>query len=156
RARSRAGDNRRAIADYRRLARKHPDHPRAAEATYLAAYLELGEGGPRAARGLERFLASSHATKRPGDAQTARWLVGFHAFEVGRHDEAARMLTRYGADATAPLEVARAAYWRGRSAEAAGTRADAVAAYELALYHEPLGWYAQLAHRRLEGLGEAA
>ncbi len=152
RATSRAGDEKRAIAAYGRLVRAHRDHPRAAEAAYLAAYLKLSAGGARPHRDMERFVAGPFAAQRPGDARNGLWLLGFHFFERGQHALAVSYLTRYLERVEAPLDVARAHYWLGRSYEALGNEA---ARTELiaALHHEPLGWYAQLAHRRLVAMG---
>jgi soluble lytic murein transglycosylase len=155
RALSRAGENRKAIAAYRRLIRAHPIHPRASEAAYLAAWLRLHHGGARADRDMVRFVSSRHAAQRPGDARKALWLLGFHYFEAGRKAAAIRYLERYRAQADSPLETSRALYWLGRAHEARHRRPEAITAYTSTLHHEPLGWYAQLAHRRLVALGEA-
>ena len=54
--------------------------------------------------------------------------------------------------ATDPIILARAAYWRGRTAEAAGHRNEMHAQYEAAA-HYPTAYYGQLARARL-GLGD--
>jgi soluble lytic murein transglycosylase len=54
--------------------------------------------------------------------------------------------------ATDPIVVARAAYWRGRAAEAAGRLKDMRAQYEAAARY-PTAFYGQLARTRL-GLGD--
>jgi peptidoglycan lytic transglycosylase len=53
-----------------------------------------------------------------------------------------------------PIVLARAAYWRGRAAEAAGRLEEMYAQYEIAA-HYPTAYYGQLARARL-GLGEIA
>lgn len=53
-----------------------------------------------------------------------------------------------------PIVLARAAYWRGRAAEAAGQLEEMHAQYETAA-HYPTAYYGQLARARL-GLGEIA
>jgi soluble lytic murein transglycosylase len=153
RAASRAGDDRRAIAAYGRLVRAHRDHPRAAQAAYLAAYLTLHEGGPRAHRAMERFLDGPLSGRRPHEARNGLWLLGFHFYERGRYPLAVRYLARYLERAEAHLDVARAHYWLGRSYEALGDEERARAALVAAVHHEPLGWYAQLAHARLAAAG---
>jgi soluble lytic murein transglycosylase len=55
---------------------------------------------------------------------------------------------------TDPLALARASYWRGRAAEAAGQRAEMQAQYEAAARH-PTAYYGQLARARL-GLDDVA
>ena len=55
---------------------------------------------------------------------------------------------------TDPIVLARAAYWRGRAAEAAGRRNEMQAQYEAAARY-PTAYYGQLARARL-GLGEIA
>ena len=56
--------------------------------------------------------------------------------------------------ATDPVLLARAAYWRGRAAEAAGERGEMRAQYEVAA-HYPTAYYGQLARARL-GIDEIA
>src|SRR5450432_4946175 len=53
---------------------------------------------------------------------------------------------------TDPITLARAAYWRGRAAEAAGRLGEMQAQYEAAARH-PTAYYGQLARARL-GLDE--
>ena len=59
-----------------------------------------------------------------------------------------------GDDSTNPIVLARADYWRGRAAEAAGQMQNARAYYESASRHST-AYYGQLARARL-GLGEIA
>jgi soluble lytic murein transglycosylase-like protein len=61
---------------------------------------------------------------------------------------------RVDEDSTDPIVRARAAYWRGRAAEAAGQFAEMRAQYEAAARY-PTAYYGQLANARL-GLGEIA
>ena len=56
--------------------------------------------------------------------------------------------------ATDPVLLARAAYWRGRAAEAAGDRGEMRAQYEVAARY-PTAYYGQLARARL-GVDEIA
>ncbi len=152
RATSRAGDTRRAITAYRRLIRAHPRHPRAAEAAYLVAQLTLGAGGSNAHAEMARFVEGPYAASRPEDTRAALFRLGFHFFEQGRYEDATRYLVRFRDRAESALDVGRAHYWLGRAHAETGhpsARDELVAA----MHHEPLGWYAQLAHRRLVAMG---
>ena len=65
---------------------------------------------------------------------------------------AAQHFARIGNTATNPISLARAGYWQGRAAEAAGRRQEASAFYQAASRY-PTAYYGQLARARL-GLGD--
>ncbi|HJL17850.1 MAG TPA: lytic transglycosylase domain-containing protein [Sandaracinaceae bacterium LLY-WYZ-13_1] len=155
RALSRADRDLEAVRDYRRFVREHPEHRRAPEATYLAAWLELRHG--RAARGerqMRRFSRSRLARRAPGLRRAATWQLALRAFERERHRAAARLFDRYADLGDGPLVRARGLYWRGRAHHERGDHERAAASYRAALEVEPLHWYALLARQRLAALGE--
>jgi len=67
---------------------------------------------------------------------------------LGDAEEAARRFDAAAAVAATPLSIARAAYWRGRAAEALGRGEDARRFYERAAAF-PIAYYGQLASERL-------
>ena len=67
---------------------------------------------------------------------------------LGDAEEAARRLDAAAAVAATPLSIARAAYWRGRAAEALGRGDEARRFYERAAAF-PIAYYGQLASERL-------
>ncbi|MFO0696806.1 MAG: lytic transglycosylase domain-containing protein [Polyangiales bacterium] len=151
RALSRAGKDREAIAAYQRFARTHRDHPRAAEAAYLAAWLSVREGLPEAHRALEAFLAGPFARRSPGRVADAERLLAYDAFDHARYREALAHLVRYGSlERGVETEVR---YFSARVRERLGERDAAIATY-LALAREtPHAWYGLLSMKRLAALG---
>jgi soluble lytic murein transglycosylase len=110
-------------------------------------------------------VASHHGAETPANRIEAEFHAGWIALrflddptQAAKHfDEAARI-------ATTPISVARAAYWQGRAAEAAGSEADARRYYRHAA-EMPITYYGQLAREKLglpielrspEPLGEEA
>ena len=109
-----------------------------------------------------------------GDAQTAYRVVREAALPANRYyraeyhfmpgwialrllDDPSTALTHFAhvdEGSVDPIVLARAAYWRGRAAEAAGQFEEMHAQYETAA-HYPTAYYGQLARARL-GLGEIA
>jgi soluble lytic murein transglycosylase len=94
-------------------------------------------------------VASHHGAEGPAQRIEAEFHAGWIALrflndpaEAAQHfDEAARI-------ATSPISVARAAYWQGRAAEAAGAEADAKRYYRAAA-DRPITYYGQLAREKL-------
>lgn len=155
RALSRADQDAEAVTAYRRLVRAHPHHARAAQAEYLAAWLELRMGRARGERSMERFLRGSRGrSSPPSRRRAATWQLAFAAFEAGRHGRAAQLFEQYANLGRRGLERGRGLYWLGRAQAQAGRRGAAIAAYRRAIAIEPLHYYALLARQRLVGLGE--
>ena len=148
RALSRADQDARAIRAYRRFARRFPRHKRAAEARFLAAWLEIRLGRPNGEKQLER-LVRGRAQVRGRWRRAALWELGFRAFETRRYARAARFLSRYTLLATSAMDEARGHYWLGRAYRRGP---EAVDAYREAIAVEPLHWYAVLAASRLKRL----
>ena len=142
-----------AIRAYRRFARRHRDHAKAAEAEYLAARIELRLGRSAGRRNMRRFL---DAHPRGNLAKDAAWDLAFAEYERGRHREAAELFDRYAqlGDVNDAMVRARGLYWLGRARAELGARDDAAAAWRAAIAVEPLHWYALLARERLIELGE--
>lgn len=153
RARSRAGDDRSAIAGYEAFAKQYPKSKFAGDALYLAAWLRGREGMKNAAKALEAFVRSDAAKEQPGLKRDAYWDLAWLALEDGDGATAERWLSR-APDSSDPMERARISYWRARAFALSGRAEDAKNQYRATLYVNPLDWYAQLAARRLRALGE--
>jgi soluble lytic murein transglycosylase len=89
---------------------------------------------------------------KPDDAATqvdADFHAGWIALRfLGDAPEAAKRFALAAEAADTPLSIARAAYWRGRAAEALGNLEEAKLDYESAA-SEPIAYYGQLAAERL-------
>ena len=148
RALSRADQDARAIRAYRRFAQRYPHNRRAAEARFLAAWLEIRLGRSNGEKQMER-LVRGKSPLRGRWRRSALWELGFRAFETRRYARAARFLGKYTPLATSAMDKARGFYWLGR-AYRRGPKA--VQAYREAIAVEPLHWYAVLAAQRLRKL----
>ena len=89
---------------------------------------------------------------RPDDSADqvdADFYAGWIALRfLGNARAAAQRFERAAQVAQTPISIARAAYWRGRAAEALGDSDDAKIHYETAA-SEPIAYYGQLAAQRL-------
>jgi len=89
---------------------------------------------------------------RPDDSADqvdADFYAGWIALRfLGNARAAAQRFERAAQVAQTPISIARAAYWRGRAAEALGDSDDAKVHYETAA-SEPIAYYGQLAAQRL-------
>ncbi len=154
RALSRAGRDADAIRAYRRLVRNAPESREAAEAEYLAAWLELRLGRAAGRRAMERFLRGPRARRAPQMAREAEWHLALHAFRRRAFAEAAELFGAYAARDSGPLVRGRGTYWRGRALQSARNSRGAIAAYRATIAASPLHWYALLSRQRLLELGE--
>jgi soluble lytic murein transglycosylase len=154
RALSRANRDSEAVIGYRRFAEAHADHAKAAEAMYLAAWLEIRHEVRGAERRMQQFARSALARRAPGFQREAHWHLALRAFTTGRHTQAARLFTRYAESSNETLVRGRGLYWSGRAYQEAGDRTRALAAYREVLHLEPLHWYALLSRQRIVELGE--
>jgi soluble lytic murein transglycosylase len=148
RALSRADEDPRAIRAYRRFAQRYPLNKRAAEARFLAAWLEIRLGRSNGEKQMER-LVRGKAQVRGRWRRSALWELGFRAFETRRYARAAHHLSQYTALATSAMDQARGFYWLGRAYRRGPKAVDA---YRKAIAVEPLHWYAVLAAQRLKRL----
>lgn len=154
RATSRAGRDHPAIKRYRVFAKRYPKSPLAPDALYLAGWLSARNGLPGARAELARFLASDGARRQPGLAREAAWDLGWLAFIKRDFAAADTWLARYERSADSDLERSRAAYWLARAYRRAGKKAQARDHFQRVLERERFGYYAQLAVRQLEAMGE--
>nr|WP_242480328.1 lytic transglycosylase domain-containing protein [Rhodovibrio sodomensis] len=94
-------------------------------------------------------IAAHHGLDRGLGFAEGEWLAGWIALRWLREPETALPhFTRLHAGVTTPVSRARAAYWSGRAAEAAGARDDARLWYETAARNLTT-YYGQLAAERL-------
>lgn len=115
----------------------------------LVARKLLDEGDARAAYA----VAIGHGATSPEKRIEAEFLCGWIALRrLGDPATARRHFDRAAAIAGQPISQARAAYWQGRAAEAAGRREEARSFYEAAARHG-ITYYGQLAAARL-GAGD--
>lgn len=154
RALSRADLDDQAIEAYRRLVKAHPRHARAAEAEYLAAWLEVHHERPAGEVNMAAFIDGPRARRAPELKLEATWHLAFRAFEKGQYAKAAQLFNRYAKGGSGGLDKGRGFYWQGRALEKMGRKNRAAQAYRLALNIETLHWYALWARQRLEGMGE--
>jgi soluble lytic murein transglycosylase len=141
------------IRAFRRYASAHPRDPRAVEAAYLAAWLEIRKRRAAGEAAMRRFLAGPGRSDA-GFRREATWHLAFSAFERRRWADAARGFEAYSRLGDGGLVRGRGTYWAARAKELDGERAAAVTLYRDAMLVEPLHWYALLARERLIGLGE--
>lgn len=151
RALSRSDQDGRAVTAYRSFARAQRGSARAAEAEYLAAWLELRSGKPRGAREMARLIDSANTPA--GRRRTGRFELALHHFDRRRFAEARRLFAEYAAPGGGAMLQGRGLYWAARAAEGQGRRSEAEALYRQVLALEPLHWYALLARERLRALG---
>jgi soluble lytic murein transglycosylase len=154
RALSRADRDNEAIAAYQELVKSHPTHARAAEAEYLAAWLDIRHERTRGERNMDRFLKGPRARLDQELRREATWHLAFRAFERGRHARAAGLFEQYARMGRSGLIRGRGLYWKARALELQGERDEAVEAYHAAIAVEALHWYALLSRQRLIALGE--
>lgn len=149
RALSRADRDAQAIRAYRQFAQRYPASRRAAEARFLAAWLEIRLGRPNGEKQMQRLVRGSTQV-RGRWRRAALWELGFRAFEKKRYGPAAQYLSQYTALVTNAMDEARGHYWLGRSYRRGPKAIDS---YRKAIGVEPLHWYAILAAQRLRQLG---
>lgn len=154
RALSRVDQDDEAIASYLRLVKKYPTHKRAAQAEYLAAWLDIRHGRSRGERRMKSFLKGPRASLSEEYQREATWHLGFQAFEKGRYPLAVNYLHQYARTGRKGLVKGRGLYWKARALEAMGKKKKAFDVYRSAIRVEPLHWYALLSRQRIEGLGE--
>jgi soluble lytic murein transglycosylase len=94
-------------------------------------------------------LASRHGQTTGEELATAEWLAGWLALRFARQPNTAlRHFTRLYEAAEAPVTLARAAYWIGRSHAALGEHEQAGLWYRRGAAH-PIAYYGQLAAEEL-------
>jgi soluble lytic murein transglycosylase len=154
RATSRAGQDRDAIKRYRAFAQKYKTSSFAPDAVYLAAWLSARLGLKGAREELARFANSDMGKRQKGLLRDAEWDLGWLAVQSHDAEGANTWLSRYQRDAESELESARACYWLGRSALFHGKQSQARDHFVSAIETDRQGYYALLAVRQLELMGE--
>ena len=95
------------------------------------------------------IVAAGHSARSTEKRIEAEFHAGWIALRFAADPAAAsRHFDRALAVAETPISIARANYWRGRAAEAAGAPDEAKAFYEKAAL-QPIAYYGQLARARL-------
>jgi soluble lytic murein transglycosylase len=94
-------------------------------------------------------VASHHGAETPAQRIEAEFHAGWIALRfLDNPSSAAAHFAEAARIAATPISVARAAYWQGRAAEAAGTPSDAKRYFQRAA-EKPITFYGQLAREKL-------
>ena len=149
RALSRADHDDEAVSYYLKLVEQYPSSRWAAEAQFLAGWLEYNSGKYRKALPLLKAAKTKHAGSRWG--REATWFLAFSHYLLGHLDVALELFTRLG-KAQGRLSGGKGHYWRARTLE---KKQDprAIAEYRKLVSRFPVSWYALLARARLESAG---
>ncbi len=151
RALSRADRDPEAITYYRKVVAEYPRSSWAAEAQYLSGWLEFNQGRFREA--LPGLTEMRRRFGRSKFADDALWYTGFSHYMVGERDKALPLFTEL-AGHRGRLEGGKGHYWRARTLELMGKKADAGREYRALVGRFPLSWYALLARARLAERGQ--
>ncbi len=157
RALSRVDRDDEAITGYHKVVVTFPHSRYAAEAQYLAGWLDFNRG--RFRESLPDLQATLDHFGKSDFADDAAWCLAFAHYLLGETDQALAGFARYEKlpvnDGTGDERRARVSYWRSRVYEKTGRKADAIAGYRESIKRSPLTFYGLLARARLRGLGEA-
>lgn len=157
RALSRVDRDDEAIAGYRRVVEQHPSSRFAAEAQYLAGWLDFNRG--RFRESLDGLKATLDRFGKSAFADDAAWCLAFAYYLLGEPEKAAAGFDRYARMPTGTISAdertSRVAYWRARLAEKTGRRDEARTGYRDLMRSGPLAFYGLLARARLAALGDA-
>jgi len=157
RALSRVDRDDEAITGYHKVVANYPRSRYAAEAQYLAGWLEFNRG--RFREGLPDLQATLDHFGKSDFADDAAWCVAFAHYQLGEMDQAMAGFDRYerlpGGDTSVEERRARVGYWRARVHEKAARKTEAIAGYRDSIRRGPLSFYGLLARARLRALGEA-
>ncbi len=146
RALSRADKDDEAIVWYRKLVAQHPTSVWAAEAQYLAGWLDYNKGRyaesqPDLDKLLDKYGDSKFATD-------ALWFLGFGRWLLGKPAEALPYFSKL-ADRSGELTGGKGRYWKARALAATGKDAEAIAIWRALPSSYPLSHYAELARMQL-------
>lgn len=157
RALSRVDRDDEAIVGYRKVVADYPRSRYAAEAQYLAGWLDFNRG--RFRESVDGLKATLDSFGKSAFADDAAWCLAFAYYLLGETDKAAAGFQRYASMPTGTISAeersSRVAYWRARLAEKSGRREEARAGYRELLRRLPLAYYGLLARARLAAMGEA-
>ncbi len=150
RALSRADEDDEAIVWYEKVVAQYPSSAYAAEAAFLAGWLEFNRGNyKKAIAPLERSLAKYPKSKWVDDAL---WYLGLSHYFRGDWFNAKERLASL-AKRGGSLEGGKGKYWLARMEERLDETASAIAGYTDTIKRYPFSWYALLSHARLQKLG---
>lgn len=145
----------RAVRAYDAFTKAFPgNHKLGLEAELLAGIEELSARRTKGRRRLEKLV--ERVARGHGDiAQEAEWRLALDEFERGSAKRAVARFAHYATLSSDILVRGRGLYWEARALEASKDRAGAAARYREVIALEPIHWYALLAKKRLEALGES-
>ncbi len=156
RALSRVDRDDEAITGYHKVIATFPHSRYAAEAQYLAGWLDFNRG--RFRESLPDLQATLDHFGKSDFADDAAWCLAFAHYLLGETDQALAGFERYERlpvnDGTGDERRARVDYWRARVHEKTGRKADAITGYRESIRRGALSFYGLLARARLRGLGE--
>jgi tetratricopeptide (TPR) repeat protein len=155
RALSRADRDDEAIAGYRRFVDRYPGSKLAAEASFLAGWLDFNRGRFREA--LPSLEATVQRFGRSSFAVDAAWFAALGRFLLGEPDAALTALDRYARMAGSGSEGAEAArriaYFRARALWATGKQTEARTMLQDLAGKTPFSYYGIMARARLRAMG---
>jgi soluble lytic murein transglycosylase len=155
RALSRIDRDDEAIAGYLKVVSGYPRSRYAAEAQYLAGWLDYNRG--RFRESLPALQATLDHFGKSAFADDAAWCLAFAHYLLGDAEQALAGFARYarmpGSGMPAEEQAARVAYWRARLHDKLGHKTEAEAGYRELVRRAPLGYYGLLASARLAAAG---
>ncbi|MCC9077410.1 transglycosylase SLT domain-containing protein [Litorilinea aerophila] len=142
RAQAAAGDRVEARRTYRTFAREHADHELAPEALWRSGLLALEEGNRLEAA--VDFLALADGFPDSSRAPAGLYAIGLGAYQEGLYAESVAMFQRLQRDYP-EYRWDAVAFWLGRAHQAAGSQAEAHAAWQTLHERAPDIYYGILA-----------
>jgi soluble lytic murein transglycosylase len=137
-----------ALQAYDQLRRRFPYDGHIAETLYASGRIHEKAGNADSAIQTYGELASRFPSNKL--STEARWRIGWIHYVAGNWSAAAATFDRL-ADRTTEQAHDAAVYWQARALERAGRSTTAHTLYRAILHHEPNGYYAMWAQRRLRG-----
>lgn len=154
RALSRADRDDEAIAEYKRVVERFPSSRWAAEAQFLAGWLDFNRG--RFRESIPGLRATLVRFARSAFANDAAWFLTLAQYFSGQSTEALSSLAEYlRLSHGNPEAERRALYWRARIFAQGGRDAEALSSLAECARRFPLDWYGLLARARLRAAGVA-
>jgi soluble lytic murein transglycosylase len=157
RALSRVDRDDEAITGYHKVVAVFPRSRYAAEAQYLAGWLEFNRGRFQAS--LPDLQATLDHFGKSAFADDAAWCLAYAHYLLGETAQALAGFDRYErlpvADGSAEDRHARVTYWRSRLYEKLGRNVEASTGYHESIRRGPLSFYGLLARARLKAMGES-
>ena len=151
RALSRADRDAEAIVYYQKVVAEYPRSSWAAEAQFLSGWLEFNQGRFREA--LPHLAEMRRRFPKSKFADDALWYTAYAHFLLGERAKALPLFTELAGHG-GRLEGGKGHYWRARTLELDGKKAESSKEYRALVGRYPLSWYALLARARLAERGE--